>query len=46
MNNHHSDTADHDGSPLELIDEIAALDLESAEVLQTIRGLLWPTSGR
>ena len=27
-------------SPQDIMDEIAALDLESAEVLQTIRGLL------
>ena len=27
-------------SPAEIIDEIAALDAESAEVLETIRGLL------
>jgi type I restriction enzyme M protein len=27
-------------SPLEIMDEIAALDAESAEVLQTIKGLL------
>jgi hypothetical protein len=28
------------GSPQEIVDEIAALDAESAEVLTTIRGLL------
>jgi type I restriction enzyme M protein len=30
----------HHRTPLEILDEIAALDAESAEVLATIRGLL------